>query len=400
MEAKKQKKIGNLKFQRAPQPKHDDQGFKTNEKDEQPRILLKAKGKSDDQSNAPVITIVTKIGSICKHEQNAQSTKNRSNLDVQSTLDASNMPKSVSLVGAQDVLNVQALDFLLENNPDFFVIGAIGSQFTGKSTILNLLATASDDKKVFPCKEYFPVTDIFASLNTIGEDIRMLITKDRVILLESSPVLTNRGEKDFILSELDDIKRIILLLSTCHVLIVMQEEYLNINFVRLLLCAEMMMQKHKTCLSPKIVFVKNKCDRFSFPDTGKTAQESVYKELFRHSKLDIYNNMYETQQINMVYFPNLTDSSLCADERARNAYVHKFRQQIFMTPKQNTTTTVQDGLNEKMWFQIITNVLEGNNNNYFLRRYEVLKEKYNLHNHVNVVDNFGKEKMFLNFVET
>lgn len=48
-------------------------------------------------------------------------------------------------------------------------------------------------------------------------EIRMHITKDRIILLDSAPVLSNRGKKDYVLSELDDIRRIIFLLSVCNV---------------------------------------------------------------------------------------------------------------------------------------------------------------------------------------
>lgn len=70
-----------------------------------------------------------------------------------------------------------------------------------------------------------------------------------------------------------------------------------------------------------------------------------------------------------------------------------------MTPTDDTEEG-RDILTEKSWSQIIYHVLEGHNNNYFLRKYENLKEKYNLHNHVNVVENAAKEKSYLNFVDT
>lgn len=67
---------------------------------------------------------------------------------------------------------------------------------------------------------------------TFHAEIRMFITPDRIILLDSSPVMGSRGRKDFIIGELDDLRRIILLLNTCHVLIVMLDDNFNINFIR------------------------------------------------------------------------------------------------------------------------------------------------------------------------
>lgn len=145
----------------------------------------------------------------------------------------------------------------------------------------------------------------------------MHITKDRIILLDSAPVLSNRGKKDFVLSELDDIRRIIFLLSVCHVLIVMQEDYFNINFVRLLRCAEMMIQRDKKdmqFLNPRILFVKNNCSRKNFALQDKTFHESICRQLFRETKLKINSNQDDKEQINVLYFPKLSYGKIVATD--------------------------------------------------------------------------------------
>ena len=61
----------------------------------------------------------------------------------------------------------------------------------------------------------------------------MFITPDRFIFLDSPPVLCNHFKKDFIVSELDDIKTIMLFLKVCHVLIFVQgDDFFNINLIR------------------------------------------------------------------------------------------------------------------------------------------------------------------------
>ncbi|KAL9692700.1 hypothetical protein quinque_000027, partial [Culex quinquefasciatus] len=149
----------------------------------------------------------------------------------------------------------------------------------------------------------------------------MFITMDRIVLLDSAPVMSSRGRKDFIIGEMDDLRRILLLFNTCHVLIVMLEDDFNINFIRLLLCAEMMIQKEQKNahhLSPRLVFVKTKCE------------------------------------------PKKNDSLLTTDAE-RLASVEQLRQRIFMTQSM-WQRGAPEGFNEEMWSQLVTAVLEEHHN--------------------------------------
>lgn len=81
------------------------------------------------------------------------------------------MIKSVNLVSSNNTLNVHAFDYLKENNSDFFVIGAIGMQGSGKSTVLNLLA-ADPTEEAFKQAAFhvgggvFPITSVFTQCET------------------------------------------------------------------------------------------------------------------------------------------------------------------------------------------------------------------------------------------
>uniref|UniRef100_A0A1Q3F4E2 G domain-containing protein n=1 Tax=Culex tarsalis TaxID=7177 RepID=A0A1Q3F4E2_CULTA len=373
-----------------------------------PRILLKAKEKDCEKKPEPTITIATKAGNRDQQSQSDDSKNPRSKTthDVAQTTPAVNtITESVNLLSVNNVLNIYAFNYLQDSNSDFFVIGAVGTQYTGKSTVLNLLAaTGKDSIETALRRGVFPTNDIFSRKGSkeLDEEIRMFVTPDRIILLDSAPVMSSRERKDFIIGELDDLRRIILLLNTCHVLIVMLEDNFNINFIRLLLCAEMMIQKEQKntqYLCPSLVFVKNKCERKNSTPQEAASYENIYKQLFKGSKLKIFSLEENCERLNIVTLPDLSDDSLLTTNAERWASVEILRQRIFMTPK-NLANEVQEGFNEKRWSQLVTAVLEEHHNNYFLRKYENLSEKYNLHNHINVAESASKEKNYLSFIDT
>ncbi|XP_021707787.1 protein SMG9 isoform X2 [Aedes aegypti] len=384
----------------------------------QPRILLKPKENAEVlRKPEPVITIATKAPP-AKPDPSHHAAKDTAVLKQrpvaqeipQSITIVNSMLKSVNLVNGNNALNAHAFDYLHESNSDFFVIGAIGMQGSGKSTVLNLLAADPTEEAIRQAAFHvgggvFPITSLFGRSETVEfeDEIRMHITKDRIILLDSASVLSNRGNKDFVLSELDDIRRIMLLLSVCHVLLVLQEDYFNINFIRLLRCAEMMIQrdqKDTQHLNPRIIFVKNKCNRNNFTIQDKTFHEKIYKQILKDTKLKIYSNEDDKEKINAIYLPKLFyDNLLFTDDDSSFSCILKLRQHVFMTPTHDAVEGCES-LTEKAWSQIVHHVLESHHNNYFLRKYENLKEKYNLHNHVNVVENAAKEKSYLNFIDT
>ncbi|XP_055620985.1 nonsense-mediated mRNA decay factor SMG9 [Toxorhynchites rutilus septentrionalis] len=382
----------------------NDGGKPTSSKDAviHPKILLKTKENRAPEKAGTTLIIATKPTQSKNEKLQKRDAPKHGIIPVNNAV-FNCMTKPVNLITFHSILDLHTTEYLQENNSHFLVVGAIGTQNTGKSTILNILAGNQEKESILNSDNgIFPTKTLFSQLeqSVYEDEVQMYITKDRVFLLDSAPVLLNRVKKDFIVSELEDMRTIMFLLSACHVLLVIQEDYHNINFIRLLLCAEMMNQhqlQNISAISPRIIFIKNKSNRKNLEE--KSFHQNIYKNLFRNSKLKIFTNENDHEEINMLSFPKLNNGNcLFTEDEHCVRSMQKLRQRVFMTPTLDCVKSPEI-LTEKSWYQMINNVIEGYNNNYFLRKYENLKEKYNLHNHVNVVENATKEKNYTNFVD-
>lgn len=241
------------------------------------------------------------------------------------------MRKPLPIISDHYQIVSQGFEHLIETNADFFVVGIIGTQGSGKSSILNLLIdeaqgngndvadnlfTAQNGVFKTRCsKEY-----VFSNMPAT-EGIQMFITRDRTILLDCSPVLCNPYKKDFILNELDDLKMLIFLLSVCHLLIVVNDSGININYLRLIQCAENMKMDIDPSekYSPNILFFKNKCGNKDFQAEQKECTSNLYREVFKDSKLKMYSSNYTqlsdgaikstVQPLNIFHFPLIDSKS-------------------------------------------------------------------------------------------
>lgn len=238
------------------------------------------------------------------------------------------MKKSLPIISDHYQIVSQGFDHLIETNADFFVVGIIGTQSSGKSSILNLLIddVQSDGHNVADnlftnqngvfktrCSKDF----IFSNMPAT-EGIQMFITRDRTILLDCSPVLCNPYKKDCILNELDDLKMLIFLLSVCHLLIVVNDNGININYLRLIQCAENMKMDadQNDMYSPNILFFNNKCTNKDFLSEQKNRVSNLYREMFKDSNLRMYANNYSTRpdanktaSLNIFHFPMIDRKS-------------------------------------------------------------------------------------------
>lgn len=232
-------------------------------------------------------------------------------------------------------------DYLVETNVDFFVIGIVGTQGSGKSTILNFLVDNSlDDYEggietingilkgragIFKTRSHTKEA-VFSNMPST-EGIQMYITKYRTILLDCSPVLCNPYKKDGILNELDDLKMLIFLLSVCNLLVVVEEPGFNMHLMRLIQTAENMKvdlfekDLNELRMSPNILICKNKCRNRDFLPESKSRTNNLYKGFFHGSNLKLSavyaNRGMETSSIswnreenmNIFYFPLINDNS-------------------------------------------------------------------------------------------
>lgn len=270
-------------------------------KSDQPKLLVKP--RSDTQ---PVpITIAAREGS-----ENLSSSPTHKNITlvkellVPPTVDPP-AEKSLKLLQPIDIitnhynLSTAALSYLKDGNDNFFVVGIIGGQGTGKSTFLNLLCPI--DKEVEDLSQHYfnekngtfrTHTRDQSSATPTTEGIQMFITGNRTILLDCSPVLCNPYmKKDAVQSEIDDLKMLIFLLSVCHLLIVVQDDVVNLNFLRLLQCAEMMKPNLDKETSdeyyPNVMFIRNMAEPRDFSLAAKSQVDAMYKKFFQLSKLKI-----------------------------------------------------------------------------------------------------------------
>lgn len=231
------------------------------------------------------------------------------------------MQKPVDLIGPHYSVNLQSFDNLIDNNSDFLVVAVIGCRGVGKSSILNLFGpldkNISLEEKIFQKKEgIFPIRSSYLSISH-AEGIQMFITKDRTILLDCNPLLNNPFKKEILLSEIDDLKILIFLLSICHVIVVVQEDVLNTNLIRLLQTAEMMKPNIEKDLNSEeffsnLIFVKNRSGQSDFQIDFDDKINKMYKKLFNKSKLRIFPGSYSLEEsrlmnspVNKFIFPNV-----------------------------------------------------------------------------------------------
>ncbi|XP_050095821.1 protein SMG9 isoform X2 [Anopheles aquasalis] len=219
------------------------------------------------------------------------------------------MSTSLTLIRNQNAFNYRVLDFLHETNQDYIVVGVVGAQAVGKSTVLNMLNQhlfIGDPTKRNNADRVFPIHD---KINIFGDnEVKIFITEDRLVLLDYTEPLIGQIRKDFIQHEQEELKRMMLLLKICHVLLIVQEEYYNIRIMRSLVCAKMMSQN----IGPtKFVFVRNKAiGHSSTTSDARTLMLQLYKRIFNESIFQDLEYDGKQEAISYVEIPILKKASL------------------------------------------------------------------------------------------
>lgn len=172
------------------------------------------------------------------------------------------MPGPLPLINEHQQLCVSPLNnYLLDTNHQFFVVGVIGTQSAGKSTLLNMLllpANAADAPA-----DRTPYEQLVQLLHTSGggggrfhvqrpaqstastaptqlDAVQMYVSDDRHVLLDCTPLLCNGQKKDPLASEMDDLRLVALMLSVCQTVLVADSGAANMALMRLLHMAELM----------------------------------------------------------------------------------------------------------------------------------------------------------------
>jgi hypothetical protein len=236
---------------------------------------------------------------------------------------------------------------------DFLVVGLIGTKNVGKSFLSNVIAGASTDLLNGNTlqNEVFSTTGIHSDLT-----IDCYVTSDRIIILDTSPLLVNL-KRDMINSELDDIKTIMLLLHTCHLLINVHDGFPDLSISRLLNQAEQF-SPHEFKHRPLFASIGNKIQ----PGTKKSPQ--------------VDSRVHEANDVLLI--PDLGDPSVDLYYDVDDI-IQRFQEIVFMKKRFSMTDNDNEAFTEIVWwkrFEKAVEKLKKEKADYFLRKYENLKDKF------------------------
>uniref|UniRef100_A0AAY4BXD2 Nonsense-mediated mRNA decay factor SMG9 n=1 Tax=Denticeps clupeoides TaxID=299321 RepID=A0AAY4BXD2_9TELE len=224
------------------------------------------------------------------------------------------MKHSIKLVDDQMNWCDSAMEYLRDQT-DMLVVGVIGLQGTGKSTIMSLLSanTPEEDQRAYVFRAQSQDIKERGGNQSCGIDF--YITQERVIFLDTQPILSpsildhliNNDRKlppEYNLPhtylEMQSLQIAAFLFTVCHVVIVVQDWFTDINLYRFLQTAEMLKPStpsasHDTTGSsvndegseyyPHIVFLQNKARREEFCPRYLKMMHMAVDKLMTHSHL-------------------------------------------------------------------------------------------------------------------
>uniref|UniRef100_A0A8C4WX67 Nonsense-mediated mRNA decay factor SMG9 n=1 Tax=Eptatretus burgeri TaxID=7764 RepID=A0A8C4WX67_EPTBU len=203
----------------------------------------------------------------------------------------------------------------LQEHTDFLVVGVLGLQGAGKSTIMSLLAGNSfeGDQRQYVFKPQSHEIRERGGYQTSGVDF--YITQERIIFLDTQPVLSSsildhiiNNERKLpqeymlphIYMEMQSLQLAAFLLTVCHLILIVQDWFIDLNLIRFLQAAEMV----KPCSPlpnidgsssagtsngseyyPHIVFLHNKATQEDFSPENLQDLLCSLDSLLKHSNL-------------------------------------------------------------------------------------------------------------------
>lgn len=328
------------------------------------------------------------------------------------------MKQSIKLVDDQMNWCDSAMEYLRDQT-DMLVVGVLGLQGTGKSTVMSLISanTPEEDQRAFVFRAQTQEIKERAGNQSTGIDF--FITQERVIFLDTQPILSpsildhliNNDRKlppEYNLPhtyiEMQSLQMAAFLFTVCHVVIVVQDWFTDVNMYRFLQTAEMLKPStpsasHDSIGSsgaddgaeyyPHIVFVQNKARRDDFCPRNLKNMHSVVDSLMSHSHLKYKGTLsmldcnlfpglgrkYLETEVNLFLLPpqdTETDEgitkagaggsplfSLLPGYRGQPSFssvVSKLRSQILAMPRCQLSHSI---LTEKNWFHYAARIWDG-----------------------------------------
>ncbi|XP_067666070.1 nonsense-mediated mRNA decay factor SMG9-like [Haliotis asinina] len=226
---------------------------------------------------------------------------------------------------------------MLLDQTDFLVVGVLGPQGSGKSTILSLLAGTSpqDSYRSYVFQPQTKEVKENGAHQTNGID--MYVTPERIIFLDTQPVLSASILDQMIHQdkkypseytsvenciEMQSLQMAAFLMTVCNVILVVQDWFTDVSFLRFLKNAEMLKPAtpsgHEGSSHPEdapdyfphVVFVQNRANRDDYGLETYKMMTQTLSSTFDMTKLKC------TGTVNMVrgnVIPGLTSKTVKSD---------------------------------------------------------------------------------------
>ncbi|XP_076756945.1 nonsense-mediated mRNA decay factor SMG9 [Xylocopa sonorina] len=269
------------------------------------------------------------------------------------------------------------LEFLYDQQ-DFLVVGCLGAQGVGKSTIMSLLVS-NYASGIFPIQDTSHYEN--GGNSTVGIDF--FVTKNRVIYLDTQPILSGstidysapydqkKSTPDFVNVEtnleLQSLQFAAFLFSVCHVIIFVQDWFVDPNLVRFLQTAEMLKPSSTSNMDqdyveyyPHIMFVHNKAELEDFTPCNMEKTKEFYSKVFSssrlqtHSGLDMSNHTMEAG-LNLFFIPRIKNEEEPTMRQNERKLIEKLKTKIHGVNRNPMTPTT---LTEKNWYHYVSRVME------------------------------------------
>ncbi|XP_039499146.1 protein SMG9 [Drosophila santomea] len=279
------------------------------------------------------------------------------------------MNRPTPLIVANGVFNANARKLFHKTNTDFTVIGVLGGQSSGKSTLLNLLAAERSLDYDYYQHLFAPEADecIFATrhkakpnngqksiLRPRTETLQFFITRERHILLDTAPLLPVGKEPDH--QDLHSLATMAQLLSVCHVLILVIDG-LAVEQLRLINAA-LRLRPTFPCKGyvrdhlPQVVFVRTRAQRIDFEPQQRERLDKKLAYLYGPTGLPIYRGRGDARCINTFLLPEVGSNKATAFHSCLGEMVRQFRERILGSTRISMCHTSTE-LSEAIWFEIL-----------------------------------------------
>ncbi|XP_074658500.1 nonsense-mediated mRNA decay factor SMG9-like [Tubulanus polymorphus] len=306
--------------------------------------------------------------------------------------------QSVKLVDESMQWSDMGMEMLVDQT-EYLVIGVIGPQSVGKSTVMASLAGWRNGSTPPVFK---PATGaVLGSSGHQTSGIDMYVTSERVILLDTQPVLSSSVLFDLIdrekkippeftsaenYHEIRSLQTIAFMYTVCNVVIVTIDWFADLFLLKFLQTAEMLKPPTPDAAGgaadehveyyPHLVFVLNKAESVDFSYTSYTAMERTISKVFKKSKLRYRGSHVTTcdgqtllsklqlndERVNLFLLPKYDDSKSASksDSSVYSTFLPEYRghpgfdfligrlrNQLYSVPRSLLTHTT---LSEKNWF--------------------------------------------------